>query len=127
MEKERESKVPVFELNYKIWLSTPDGKGILGDGKWKVLKTIEETGSLKAACDAMGYTYRKTWANLKKIEEMLNISLLEKQRGGKTGGRTTLTREGKRLVKAFTDFHTSVDEKIKSDLEKLKKELFEER
>ena len=45
---------------YKIWLSTETGEGIMGDGKWQILKAIEKKGSLMAACDALGLTYRRT-------------------------------------------------------------------
>jgi len=98
-----------FILNYKIWLSTIDGKGIMGDGKWQILKAIEKHGSLKAATVALGLTYRRTWGDLKQIEKNLGYPLLEKKRGGKHGGETSLTIEGKRLVNAFDKFHKKTD------------------
>ena len=81
----------------------------MGDGKWQILKAIEKKGSLMAACDALGLTYRRTQGDLKKIEEQLGFQLLGKSRGGKDGGTSTLTPEGKRLVEAFDNFHTRVD------------------
>ncbi|MCD4730715.1 MAG: LysR family transcriptional regulator [Bacteroidales bacterium] len=96
-------------FNYKIWLSTSDGINLLGDGKWKILKAIEEHGSLKAATDSLGITYRRTWGDLKKIETELGFQLLEKNRGGKDGGKTYLTAQGKLLVDAFDEFHEKVD------------------
>lgn len=98
-----------IKFKYKIWLSSLDGKGIMGDGKWKILKAIEEHGSLKAATDALGITYRRTWGDLKEIEEMLGFPLLDKSRGGKEGGNTTLTPEGRKLVEAFDQFHEKID------------------
>jgi len=98
-----------IRLNYKIWLSTDNGESILGDGKWQILKAIEKHGSLMAATEALGLTYRRTWGNLKKIEKILGIPLLEKSRGGASGGSTQLTREGKKLVAAFDKFHTKND------------------
>lgn len=96
-------------FNYKIWLSTNEGINLMGDGKWKILKAIEKLGSLKAATDSLGITYRRTWGDLKKIEELLGFALLEKERGGKDGGKTYLTTEGKLLVNAFDEFHNKVD------------------
>ena len=96
-------------FNYKIWLSTEDGSGIMGDGKWKILKAIKEHGSLKAATEALGITYRRTWGDLKGIEQKLGFSILEKTRGGKEGGATHLTPEGDLLVSAFDAFHSKVD------------------
>jgi molybdate transport system regulatory protein len=75
----------------------------MGDGKWGILKAIEEHGSLKAATDALGITYRRTWGDLKAIEEKLGVALLEKTRGGASGGQTQLTKEGLKLVAAFDE------------------------
>src|SRR5512133_27049 len=112
-----------IRLNYKIWLSDQAGNGILGDGKWKILKLIEEKGSLKAACEEMGYTYRRTWGNLQKIEKMLGFPLLEKHRGGSEKGSTHLTPEGKRLVDAFDAFHNSTDASIEQGFRELMNKL----
>lgn len=103
------NEVKNISLNYKIWMSTPQGKGIMGDGKWKILKAIESHGSLKAATDALGITYRRTWGDLKTIEEELGIALLEKSRGGKEGGQTQLTPEGLQLIAAFDELHAKAD------------------
>jgi molybdate transport system regulatory protein len=112
-----------IHLHYKIWMSDKDDKGILGDGKWQILKLIENKGSIKAACDELGYTYRRTWGNLKKIEQFFGFPLLEKQRGGSDGGRTLLTAQGKKLVKAFDNFHSSVDKVIEEGFEKFVRDL----
>ena len=118
MEKKFSNRLSGIHFHYKIWMSDKDEKGILGDGKWQILKLIEEKGSIKAACDELGYTYRRTWGNLKKIEQFFGFPLLEKQRGGSDGGRTQLTPEGKKLVKAFDHFHDSVDSVIQEGFEK---------
>ncbi len=112
METKFESKLDNIRLHYKMWMEDLAGAGILGDGKWQMLKLIEEKGSMKAACDELGYTYRRTWGNLKKIEGFFGFPLLEKHRGGADGGNTQLTPEGKRLVAAFDQFHSRVDQII---------------
>jgi len=99
-----------IHFNYKIWLSTLEGKGIMGDGKWKILKAIEEHGSLKAATESLGLTYRRTWGDLKEIEALLGFPLLDKSRGGKDGGQTQLSPQGKKMVEAFNHFHQKVDQ-----------------
>lgn len=112
-----------IRFNYKIWLSTNDGINLLGDGKWKILKAIEEHGSLKAATDSLGITYRRTWGDLKKIEELLGFTLLEKERGGKDGGKTNLTKKGKILVIAFDEFHEKVDIIMEDAFENFRQKL----
>lgn len=108
-------------LQYKIWLETPDGKGIMGDGKWEMLKTIRSAGSLVAACEAMGYTYRKTWGEMKKIEQLLGFPLLEKTRGGKDGGNTQLTPQGEKMVAAFDALHHKMDTEMEHAFDDFKK------
>lgn len=112
METKFKPKLDHIKLDYKIWLADADGNGILGDGKWRMLKLIGEKGSLKAACDELGYTYRRTWGNIKKIEDFFGFPLLEKHRGGAEGGSMNLTEEGKLLVKAFNKFHSNADAMI---------------
>jgi molybdate transport system regulatory protein len=104
-----EQPIEKFNLNFKIWLSSPEGKGIMGDGKWQILKAIEKYGSLRAATKALGLTYRRTWGDLKTIEEEFGFLLLEKSRGGAEGGKMELTSKGKALVKAFDALHQKVD------------------
>ena len=123
METKFTKKLSDVQLHYKIWMSDDRETGIMGDGKWKMLKLIEEKGSMKAACDELGYTYRRTWGNLKKIEKFFGFPLLEKQRGGSEGGHTALTEEGKRLVRAFDAFHKTVDTHIQQGFETFIREL----
>jgi molybdate transport system regulatory protein len=112
---------------YKIWLATEDGVGVLGDGKWKILKAIDQTGSLMAACESLGLTYRRTWNDLKKVESILGFALLEKSRGGQAGGHSSLTPDGMRLVRAFNQFHARMDALMQKEFDQLLDELADER
>jgi len=123
METKFTSKLSDIRLHYKIWMSDKKETGILGDGKWQMLKLIDEKGSLKAACDELGYTYRRTWGNLQKIEKFFGFPLLDTFRGGSDGGKTVLTAEGRRLVRAFDAFHQTVDTTINQGFESFLKAL----
>ncbi|MFH1119587.1 MAG: LysR family transcriptional regulator [Bacteroidota bacterium] len=117
------SKYSNLRLQYKIWFTDETGAGLLGDGKWKILKAIDKAGSLTAACDSLGITYRRTWNDLKSIEKRLGFSLLEKNRGGIDGGSTSLTVEGQRLIRAFDLFHEKMDVIMQDHFKLLIKEL----
>jgi molybdate transport system regulatory protein len=110
-------------LKYKIWLETNEKAGVLGDGKWRLLKAIDETGCLTDAMKKLGLSYRKTWDNLVKIEETLGFKIVEKQRGGASGGKTVLTKEGKAIVDAFDKFHDKYDAIISQGLEEMLEEI----
>lgn len=110
-------------IKYKIWLETDDSDGILGDGKWKLLKAISESGTLTEAMKKSGLSFRKTWNNLNKIEEMLGFPIIQKQRGGIKGGKTTLTPQGQAIVNAFDKFHQKYDVILSQALKEMLDEI----
>ena len=95
-----------------MWLSAVSGEGILGDGKYRLLRTIEEKGSLKAAAENLGMSYRKAWGDIKEAEGFLGLSLIDSTRGGKDGGLSRLTEDGKELLAAFEELHYQFDQAI---------------
>ncbi|NVL91397.1 MAG: LysR family transcriptional regulator, partial [Desulfobacterales bacterium] len=68
-----------LRARFKLWLSTENVEGVFGDGKWRLLKAIETEGSLKAASERLYISYRKAWGDLKKAQEALNATLVDKQ------------------------------------------------
>jgi len=114
-----------MQLNYKFWIENGNRGSILGEGKWQLLKAIRDTGSLKAAVDEMGYAYRQTWENLKKIEKKLGFQLIEKSRGGASGGQTVLTAKGIALVNFFDKLYNEMNPIIEAHLNALQNELNE--
>ena len=107
-----------LKTKFKLWLSTRDIEGVFGDGKWRLLKAIDNTGSLTEACKALNISYRKAWGDLKKAQEALNESLVEKHRGGIQGGQSALTEQGKKWLKAYTGFHRDIEKAVEKAYEK---------
>ncbi len=112
-----------LHLRYKFWIETDASISVLGEGKWRLLKAIKETGSLKAAVGIMGYSYRQTWQNLKNIEERLGFKLIDKQRGGKKGGETLLTPKGEKIVQFFDKLYEEIEPGILSHFNKMMDDL----
>jgi len=110
--------VKKLRARFKLWLSTRDIEGVFGDGKWRLLKAIENTGSLTAASESLRISYRKAWGDLKKAQDTLNVALVKKQRGGTLGGQTTLTDQGKKWVKAYTRFRDDTEKAVEKAYEK---------
>ena len=119
----RSEKMKKLKARFKLWLNTKDVDGVFGDGKWRLLKTIDTEGSLKAASETLHISYRKAWGDLKKAHDALNIALVEKQRGGRMGGRTGLTNQGKKWVNAYTRFRSDIEKAVEKSYEKHIKEL----
>ena len=99
-------------LKFKVWLENTDEESILGDGKFELIEGIDQLGSLKAAADKMGISYRKAWGMLKDAEEKLGFCLTDKHRGGQHGGNSVLTEEGKVLIEAYKELLVEFDEAI---------------
>ena len=117
------TKMDNLQLNYKIWLETSGHVGVLGDKKCELLRAIDETGSLNDAMKKLGLTYRKTWDNLRRIENELGFPLIKPTRGGADGGGTVLTLEGKIIIAAFAKFHQEYDSIIQNGFEAILAEM----
>ena len=119
MGRVKPSKFEIF-LNYKLWLSSVTGEGIIEEDRYKLLQLIKEKGSLKAAADEMKISYRKAWGDLKKAEELLGYELIIRQRGGKEGGTSQLTGKAAKLLEAYDMLHTKMDDAVEQAYEEFK-------
>ena len=119
MSRVKPSKFEIF-LNYKLWLSSVTGEGIIEEDRYKLLQIIKEKGSLKAAADEMHISYRKAWGDLKKAEELLGYELISRQRGGKAGGQSQLTGKAVKLLEAYDVLHTKMDDAVEQAYEEFK-------
>jgi molybdate transport system regulatory protein len=104
-----------LKVRSKIWLEV-DGEPLLGEGRERLLKLIEQTGSISAAARAMDITYRKAWGHLQAMEGKLGYPLVLRQKGGAGGGESLLTAEAVLLLERFNllrrDVNETVDEKF---------------
>lgn len=107
-----------LRVRFKLWLSTKNVEGVFGDGKWRLLKAIENTGTLSAASASLRISYRKAWGDLNKAQNASNVALVQKHRGGNLGGKTILTSEGKKWVKAYGKFRSEIEKAVEKAYEK---------
>ena len=112
-----------MRVRFKLWLNSKNVEGVFGDGKWRLLRAIDSEGSLNAASKTLRISYRKAWGDLSKAEARLNVTLLERHRGGRMGGKTCLTEQGKEWVKAYAKFRSEIEKAaekaFKTHMEKL--------
>ena len=119
MGRVKPSKFEIF-LNYKLWLSSVTGEGIIEEDRYKLLQKIKEKGSLKAAVEEMKISYRKAWGDLKKAESLLGYELIVRHRGGKAGGQSYLTEKAIKLLEAYDVLHTKMDDAVEQAYEEFK-------
>lgn len=70
-----------FTVRSKVWIEDEAGKVVFGLGRYRILRTVERTGSLLAAAKELRMSYRAIWCRIRSSEERLD--------------RTLVTREGK--------------------------------
>lgn len=65
-----------------------------GEGPYRLLKLVNEVGSLKKASETMGMAYTKALKLLNNSERVLGFKLTERTTGGSRGGGSHLTQQG---------------------------------
>ena len=81
-----------------------------GPGAHQLLRLTQETGSLMDACRLMGISYSKGRKIISNLERHMDCSVLERTRGGKTGGTSTVTEAGRALMETYGAFCREAEE-----------------
>ena len=85
----------------KITITDDNGIKFFGEGPCRLLRCVEKTGSLRAAALEMEMAYSKASKLLKQAEATLGFPLTRRSAGGKDGGGSILTPEGKRWLQQY--------------------------
>jgi molybdate transport system regulatory protein len=75
--------------------------GLAGNLWLNLLEKIDEHGSIAKAAKAVGVSNKTAWDTLNKINTLAEKPLVDSVTGGKGGGGSTLTAEGKRIIDQF--------------------------
>lgn len=67
----------------------------------ELLERIDASGSISAAANAMGMSYKAAWQAVEAMNNLSEQPMVARQTGGKHGGGTTLTEYGRRVVAAY--------------------------
>jgi len=110
------------KLNFKtkIWIENESGQIVLGQGRIRMLETIDQTGSINAAAKAMGISYKAIWERLKLTEERLGKVLVIRKKGGAAGGASKLSDYAYQLIESFNELQKDV---VKCDDQKFNRIL----
>ena len=100
-----------------------NGKVVLSEWRIALLEAVERTGSINAAAAELGVHFRVAWRKLKEMEEGLGMKLTKRVVGGKHGGGTALTPEGRDYVRRFHEFTAG----LKGIVDKQFKQAFKQR
>lgn len=89
------------ELRCKTKVVLTKEEDFFGPGIYSLLKYIGETGSIQAAAAKMNMSYSKGWKMVNKVEKELGFPFLKRCNGGKNGGSSTLTEEGRLFMERY--------------------------
>jgi molybdate transport system regulatory protein len=95
------------EPRVKLWIEQ-DGHLALSDYRARLLRHVQESGSLAHAAAAMGLSYRRAWGKVRELEANLGVTLLESDVGGVGGGRSRLTPAGADLLARYERYAAEV-------------------
>ena len=85
----------------KITFLDDQGEKFFGEGPARLLCAVEKTGSLRAAAMSMNMAYTKALKLIKNAETALGYPLIARSTGGKDGGGSRLTPEGKEWLQRY--------------------------
>ncbi|MCL1936780.1 MAG: LysR family transcriptional regulator [Candidatus Azobacteroides sp.] len=101
-----------MKIEGHIWMDTSTGLKI-GKGRAMLLELIDHTGSIAEAARIAEIPYRRAWGMIREMNKNASSLLVIKSVGGREGGGSVLTDEGKKILSTF--------QKIDRDFEQFKK------
>jgi len=88
----------------KVYLVDDEKRKFFGEGPYRLLLAVKETGSLRAAALSMDMAYTKALKLLRQAESALGFPLTQRSTGGKDGGGSKLTPECLTLLDRYRQY-----------------------
>lgn len=85
----------------RFWLIGPDGDNWIGIGRVRLLKAIDETGSIRQAAKQLGMSYKRAWSLVQAMNALGPHPMVERATGGKKGGGAFLTAYGRQTLALY--------------------------
>jgi molybdate transport system regulatory protein len=102
------SKPSPMRLRVSVWLENAEGLVLFGPGRLQILEAIDAHGSLSAAAEALGMSYRGLWARIRHSERRLGFPLVHAHAGRGAASGTSLTSEGRAMIDRFSQLRERV-------------------
>lgn len=92
----------------KLYLNSETAEGVFGSGKWQLLSAIRKYGSIRNASKSLDRSYRKAWGDIKLAEKGFGKKIIITNRGGTSGGESSLTEFGLQLLEKWDAYYSEV-------------------
>lgn len=110
-----------LKVKSRIWIEDPKGT-FFGEGRMNLLIAVEKYGSINKAAKSMKMSYLKAWKLIDSMNKSSDKLLVSKASGGKGGGGTILTEEGKKAIALFQQLNNNCHQFLDKEFERLMKE-----
>jgi len=91
----------------------------LGPGKIDLLESIQRTGSLRQAAQALGMSYRRAWLLLDGLNRSFSEPAATASIGGQGGGGVTLTPFGLEIIRCFRAAAQAIEPVARQELQSI--------
>ena len=96
-----------MKAHTKMIFFDEDNNKFFGEGPARLLHAIEEYGSLRTAAISMNMAYTKALKIINNAEVALGFALTTRTTGGKAGGGSQLTPEGKEWLNRYETYRNA--------------------
>jgi len=73
-----------------------------------LLEAVGEAGSITAAAQRLGLSYKGAWDAIQALNNLFDAPLIAASAGGKAGGAATITPRGHAVIKAFREVEREI-------------------
>ena len=94
----------------RITFLDDNNEKFFGEGPARLLNGVEAHGSLRAAAMSMDMAYTKALKLIRNAENALGFMLIRRSTGGKGGGGSCLTDEGREWLKRYEAYRDACKE-----------------
>jgi molybdate transport repressor ModE-like protein/molybdopterin-binding protein len=95
--------MPASPVGLRIRVAPVGKNGLIEPARMDLLRAVEREGSLWKAAKALDINYRTAWIWAKEMNRDWGAPLLHRLNGGKGGGGTSLTPEGRAVLREARD------------------------
>ncbi len=107
-----------YKIKSRIWIEA-ENNVLLGEGRVRLLKAIDQTGSLSKAAKSLKISYKKAWTLVDAVNKSSKKPVTVTSIGGKGGGGAILTDYGKNLIQAFEEINKNCWSHLDQQIEKI--------
>ena len=103
-----------LKIKGNIWIETDTGLEI-NVVKALLLEQIDALGSISEAAKVLNIPYRRAWGMIQEMNRNSSFEIVAKEAGGKAGGYSVLTEEGRDILQLFKDVNDSLKQYGKAE------------